>query len=211
MYVAKPEWPLVRAKRLFRETDRRGHPDEPLLAATQDRGVISREVLDYRVWNPTESTAQYKLVVPGNFVISLRSFQGGIEYVWHRGIVSPAYVTLEYLGADASFYRWYFKSQPFISYLASRATGIRQGKSISAADFLTLHLPVPPEDVQRHLASFLDEQIVKIDSLIDAKRRLIALLGEKWRVELARVMTGRLTSGTFVESGIEWLGPIPSH
>ncbi len=84
-------WNHYKANELFKNISCKGYPDEELLSVTQDRGVIPRKMLEGRVMSPTSGTNSYKLVEPGNFAISLRSFQGGLEYSKYRGIISPAY------------------------------------------------------------------------------------------------------------------------
>ena len=106
-----PHWKHYLAKELFDSVSSKGHPDEELLSVTQDRGVIPRTMLKGRVMSPAGSRAGYKLVEKGNFVISLRSFQGGLEYSAYRGIVSPAYTILSpKKEINSNFYRHFFKS-----------------------------------------------------------------------------------------------------
>ena len=93
--VVPNHWKLAKAKRLFKETSVKNHPNEELLSATQNKGVIPRRLLQTRVVMPMGNFETFKLVNEGNFVISLRSFQGGLEYSKYRGIVSPAYNVLE--------------------------------------------------------------------------------------------------------------------
>ncbi|RAY31435.1 restriction endonuclease subunit S, partial [Enterobacter kobei] len=89
------KWKWLRAAELFKTISQKNNSeDEELLAVTQDLGVIPRSILERRVVMPDGSTKGYKLVVSGNFIISLRSFQGGLEYSRYRGLVSPAYTVL---------------------------------------------------------------------------------------------------------------------
>lgn len=67
----------------------------PILAVTQDKGVVYRDSLDMEIKTSQNSVKTYKLIEPGDFVISLRSFQGGIEYSYIEGICSPAYTILK--------------------------------------------------------------------------------------------------------------------
>lgn len=132
----KDEWQAVNANEVFRNVSIRNHPNEPLLSATQEYGVIPRSMLEGRVTMPEGETGGYKLVVPGDFIISLRSFQGGIETSDYRGIVSPAYTVLKpKVAIDDNFYRHYFKSIRFIRQLGVAIIGIRDGKQISFEDF----------------------------------------------------------------------------
>ena len=87
-------WKMQRVKSLLRERNERGHTSEPLLAATQSQGVVLKEKYDNRTVLPSNEVDQFKLVREGDFVISLRSFQGGIEYAYDQGIISPAYTVI---------------------------------------------------------------------------------------------------------------------
>lgn len=207
-------WGIERAKWLFRETNERGHIAEQLLAASQEMGVVPRDDLDYRVWNPAESSLEnYKLVRPSQFVISLRSFQGGIEYCAYRGLVSPAYTVLDPApGLPRNYYRHFLKSENYITALNTSTTGIRQGKNISYADFAELPCPIPPFGEAETIATFLDTQTATIDAAIDEQRRLIDLLHERRVALISHAVTKGLNpDAPMRDSGVEWLGEIPAH
>ena len=147
----KSEWGNPKASELFGTVSiKNNSEDEELLAVTQDQGAIPRSILGRRVAMPEGSTKGYKLVVPGNFIISLRSFQGGLEYSNYRGLVSPAYTVLEPIRPIFDdFYKHYYKSYDFIGHLAVAVVGIRDGKQISYKDFSFLQLPYPPVEEQK--------------------------------------------------------------
>jgi type I restriction enzyme S subunit len=114
-------------------------------------------MLDGRVTMPTSGTESYKLVEPGDFVVSLRSFQGGLEYSYFKGIVSPAYTILKpKKKIDDEFYKQYFKSNDFIGHLAIAVIGIRDGKQISYDDFCTVRIPYPSPEEQTTIAQVLE-------------------------------------------------------
>lgn len=185
-------WKHYLAKELFDSVSSKGHPEEELLSVTQDRGVIPRTMLKGRVMSPAGSTAGYKLVEKGNFVISLRSFQGGLEYSDYRGIVSPAYTVLSSKKEiHSGFYRHFFKSYIFIEkYLSVAVIGIRDGKQISSTDFDTVKIPYPDMDEQIKIASQLDtarQEIYLLKELLEKyrsqKRGLMQkLLTGEWQV-----------------------------
>ena len=199
-----PAWPSRRARNLFREINDRGH-GLPLASVTRDGGVEFRADLDISVWNPGENTSTYKRVIPGDFVIGLRSFQSGIGYSPLEGLVSPAYTVLRPStpDVDLGYFRHLFKSDILISRLENVAQGIRQGRTVAAEDFYELRLPVPPQAVQRAIADYLDRETARIEALIAAKRRMTELLDERlqasisiatharWVVEPAYVVPGR--------------------
>ncbi len=186
-------WGLRRADEVFENTSRKGHLNEPLLSVTQERGVIPRDMLEGRVTMPSGETGSFKLVEPGSFVISLRSFQGGLEHSNYRGLVSPAYTVLrEVIEIDGRFFRHYFKSADFIKRLSVAVIGIRDGKQISFQDFCSIKLPFPTVDEQKAIAAVLDEAEGEIgllrkftDGLKTQKRGLMQkLLTGQWRLPL---------------------------
>lgn len=206
-------WRTIRAKWLFTQVNERGFENEPLLSVTQDVGVVSREEYENRVWNPGDDVSGYKLVRVNDYVISLRSFQGGIEQALIQGLVSPAYVVMRPVGSmHHGYMRYLLKSIPFISTLETRTSGIRQGKTISFNDFGELDLLIPSKSESEAIADFLDRETAHIDALIDAKKRLIDLLEEKRAALISHVVTKGLDpDAPMKESGIEWLGEIPAH
>lgn len=183
------EWEFPKANELFRSVSKKNNCEtEELLAVTQDQGVLPRSILERRVVMPDGSTKGYKLVEPGNFIISLRSFQGGLEYSEYRGLVSPAYTVLEPVREiNDDFYRHYYKSYDFIGHLAVAVIGIRDGKQISYSDFSFLKLPYPSLDEQKKIAKVLNTAEDEIENL---KRRLEKLKQEK-RALMQQLLTGK--------------------
>ncbi|MEY0150831.1 restriction endonuclease subunit S [Providencia rettgeri] len=188
------EWEWLKASELFKTVSKKNNSDsEELLSVTQDQGVLPRSILERRVVMPDGSTKGYKLVVPGNFIISLRSFQGGLEYSRYRGLVSPAYTVLEPVKPiNNEFYKQYYKSYNFIGHLAVAVIGIRDGKQISYSDFSFLKLPYPKVKEQQKIAAVLtnaDKEIellqAKLTHLKDEKKALMQqLLTGKRRVKV---------------------------
>jgi type I restriction enzyme S subunit len=160
------EWKKVGAGDIFESFTKKGFENEELLSATQDRGIIPRSMLEGRVTMPDGTTAGYKLVEPGDFIISLRSFQGGLEYSYYRGIVSPAYIVLKpKKQIDDEFYKQYFKSSEFIGRLSIAVIGIRDGKQISYDDFCTVKIPNPAIEEQTAIAQVLQTADKEIELL----------------------------------------------
>ncbi|BCK26922.1 restriction endonuclease subunit S [Vibrio cholerae] len=183
------EWKWLRASELFKPVSKKNNSDsEELLAVTQDQGVLPRSLLERRVVMPDGSTNGYKLVVPGNFIISLRSFQGGLEYSGYRGLVSPAYTVLEPIKSiDDEFYKHYYKSYDFIGHLAVAVIGIRDGKQISYSDFSFLKLPYPSLEEQQKIAAVLSTADQEISAL---QQKLDALKQEK-KALMQQLLTGK--------------------
>lgn len=161
------EWLSVRANTLFKNvTDKKHDGTLEVLSATQDRGIIPRSQVDIDIKYAEESLIGYKKVVKGNFVISLRSFQGGIEYSEYTGIVSPAYTVLAPIyPIEDNYYKQYFKSPDYIARLNVAVYGIRDGKQISYEDFGRIKVPNPPLNEQTAIASVLSTADREIDIL----------------------------------------------
>lgn len=181
-------WMTKRTKSLLTERVEKGYPEEPLLAATQSHGVIRKSDYGTRTVTASKDLHLLKLVEVGDFVISLRSFQGGIERCYHRGIISPAYTVLTARSAGYRDYLTYlFKSKPFISSLTLAVTGIREGQNIDYSTLAVDLLPVPPAEDQAAIVKYLAHANARIDRAIAAKRRLASLLEEQRTAQIAGV------------------------
>jgi type I restriction enzyme, S subunit len=190
------DWEHLQTQEIFKTVSEKRNVHEKLLSVTQDRGVIPRTMLKGRVMSPEGSTEGYKLIKKSDFAISLRSFQGGIEYSEYQGIISPAYTVLRpSLKIHDEFYRHFFKSYLFIEkYLSIAVIGIRDGKQISIPDVMTIKIPYPPMAEQKQIASILNATRKEIDLLkkqLEAfhkqKRGLMQkLLTGQWRVKVAQ-------------------------
>lgn len=156
-------------------TNRNHHADLPILAITQEYGAIPRDEIDYKVSVTKKSLKAYKIVEKGDFIISLRSFQGGIEYSMYDGICSPAYIILrKKTNIIDQYYKYYFKSHRFIQDLNKDLEGIRDGKMISYGQFSSILLPKPDEEEQQKIADCLSS----IDELISAEEKKLSLLND---------------------------------
>jgi type I restriction enzyme S subunit len=204
-------WNIVKAKRIFHETSIKNHPDEPLLAATQTKGVIPKSLYENTTVTATKNFETLKFVKKGDFVISLRSFQGGIEYAHYQGIISPAYTILEPQEEVVhKYYRYLLKSKHYISGLTLLVTGIREGQNIDTGKFKDSFLPLPPYEDQAKIATFLDYKLAKINSFIAKKKQLIKLLNEQKAGIINHAVTKGLDPNAIMkDSGVEWLGNIP--
>ncbi|CAK8716624.1 Type I restriction modification DNA specificity domain-containing protein [Candidatus Electrothrix aarhusensis] len=206
-------WATVKTKYLFAERVEKGYPAEPLLAATQSKGVVPKSMYKNRTVEAQKDLHLLKLVQPGDFVISLRSFQGGIEYAYFRGIISPAYTVMipkERILPD--YYRHLAKSKEFISLLQTCVTGIREGQNINYEFLKRTPMPVPPRSEQQQIARYLDWQTTQINKFIKAKKKLIALLKEQKQNIINEAVTKGINPDVEMkDSGVEWLGEIPAH
>mgnify|MGYP004586608683 CR=1 FL=1 len=175
---------------VFTDYSDKNHSDYPLLSATQDLGVIPRTMLDGRVMSPEGSLAGYKLVQKGDFVISLRSFQGGLEYSSYYGIISPAYTVLKpKMNISRQFYKYFFKSYEFVNkYLSIAVIGIRDGKQISYPDLKSVKIPYPNLFNQQAIADVL----TKADEEIDLLNKKLILFKEQKKGLMQQLLTGQI-------------------
>lgn len=206
-------WEVRKIKNCLQERSEKGYPNEPILCATQSRGVIPHDMYDNRVVVVNKDFDKLKLVKCGDFVISLRSFQGGIEYAYYQGIISAAYTILTPKDKhNREYFKHLFKSHDFIQLLQTCVTGIREGQNINY-DMLAKHfVPVPPEEEQRQIVAYLDYKSNKINERICQIERELQTLSELKQTEIAAVVTRGLDPNVpMKESGIEWLGKIPAH
>lgn len=182
------EWKKVKAGLLFGSSSIRSNKFEPLLSVTQDKGVVPRDMLETRVTMPNGDLSSFKLVNVGDFVISLRSFEGGLEYSKYRGIVSPAYTVLK-KKTDISdvFYKVYFKSNDFIQRLAVAVIGIRDGKQISYSDFCYIKIPCPSLQEQNAIANVF----VSCDNEISLAKQKLNVFQQQKKGLMQVLLTGK--------------------
>lgn len=205
-------WGLRKMKYTFSERSQKGFPNEPLLAATQNHGVIKKSDYENRTVEATKNLDTLKLVEKGDFVISLRSFQGGIEYSYCRGIISPAYTVLKAHHLTEPYFKHLAKSPIFIDLLKSTVTGIREGQNIDYIKLKVEFLPIPTIEEQQAIASYLDTSTAKIDEAIAQQQRMIDLLNERKQIIINNAVTKGLNpDAPMKDSGVDWIGEIPEH
>lgn len=210
-------WQFHQARRLFAQRKAPSLPEDEQLSATQKYGVIPQRLFmvqeDQKLVLALGGLENFKRVQPNDFVISLRSFQGGIERSKYAGCVSPAYTVLRpQTGLVARFWEYLLKSSSYIAALQTTTDGIREGKNISYAQFGALSVPLPPPAEQNTIATFLDRETAKIDALISEQEKLIILLVEKRKATVSYAITKGLSpNAPMKDSGVVWLGEVPEH
>lgn len=206
-------WELLKMKYAFKERSEKNHPNEEPLCVTQSRGVIPQSLYEGRVVVVNKGFEGLKLVKVGDFVISLRSFQGGIEYAYYQGIISAAYTVLQPKESDmAPYFKYMFKSHDYIQLLQTCVTGIREGQNINYPLLAKKAVPIPPMEEQHAIVSYLDTKCSKLDTFISNKEKEITLLQEmKQRVITDAVTRGLNPNVKFKPTNIPWLPEIPEH
>lgn len=172
------EWENMDASEIFKTYFDKNHPDLPVLSASQEYGMIVRENVGFNVQHNKENEAGYKRVLPGQFVIHLRSFQGGFAHSTVEGITSPAYTIIEFRDKsqqDDIFWKYVLTSKEFIKRLETVTYGIRDGRSISFDDFSELGFEVPSLKEQRKIGKTLtviDTLIRKLEQKLEKLRNI---------------------------------------
>lgn len=168
------EWNKYFGNEVFEQIGNKQHDSSlPVLAITQEHGAIPRDAIGYQVSVTDKSIESYKVVEEGDFIISLRSFQGGIEYSGYDGICSPAYVILRLKTEGAEqYFKQFFKTERFIQELNKNIEGLRDGKMVSYKQFSELLLPIPSVREQQKISDCLSS----IDELITAQTQKLDTL-----------------------------------
>lgn len=210
-------WGVMQSRRMFRVRNERARESDRQVTASQKYGILYQtdfvELEGRRVVETIMGTETLRRIERNDFVISLRSFQGGIEWCQIEGSVTFHYVVLTPVkDVFEPFFAHLFKSIAYIQALRSTTNLIRDGQDLRFSHFVQVDLPVIPIVEQRAIASFLNRETAKIDSLVGEQRRLIELLKEKRQAVISHAVTKGLNRHAPLKpSGIEWLGDVPEH
>lgn len=162
------DWEQRKLGDVFEEYSIKGHPELPALTIIQGGGTVRRDESARNLVYDKGSLSNYKVVKEGDFIVHLRSFEGGLEKATNLGIISPAYHTFHGEGTDSRFYYSYFRSSKFIEQdLKPHVYGIRDGRSIDIEGMKTIEIPWTSYDEQKAIGDYID----KLDSLITLHQR----------------------------------------
>ena len=173
--IFNDDWNQRNASEIFTSVSDKNYPELPVLSASQEKGMVLRESNGIDIKYDQKSTGTYKRVLPGQFVMHLRSFQGGFAYSTIEGITSPAYTILAFRNKEDHyplFWKSIFSSKNFIKRLEAITYGIRDGRSISYADFSTLRFWIPSYEEQKQIGDFIES----IDATIAFYQRQIDMM-----------------------------------
>lgn len=190
-------WIHTNPKALFKLREDRALPNERQLTASQEFGIIYQdeymEKTGNRVVTVQKDFSILKHVEPDDFVISMRSFQGGLEYSERRGCISSAYVMLipNKELVYAPFFRWFFKSSKYINAIQSTSNLVRDGQAMRYANFVQVPLFIIPMDEQKVIAEYLDEKVANINYVIGAKKEQLETLAEYKKSLIYEYVTGK--------------------
>ena len=190
-------WKYANPKALFTQRLDRAYPGDKQLTASQEYVVIYQdeymELTGTKIVTVMKDFSILKHVEPNDFVISMRSFQGGLEYSERRGSISSAYVMLipnnEYVYPP--FYRWFFKSSKYINAIQSTSNLVRDGQAMRYANFAQVPLFIIPLDEQKQISEYLDEKVRKIDEILKSKNNQLEILAEYKKSLIYEYVTGK--------------------
>ena len=164
----KNAWEQRKLGEVFKEYSEKNHTELPALTIIQGGGTVKREESDRNLMYDESNLSNYKMVRKDDFIVHLRSFEGGLEKSLLDGIISPAYHTFHSDVADSRFYYPYFRSHEFIKHkLVPHIYGIRDGRSIDIAGMKTIEIPYTSIEEQRKIGDYLES----LDHLITLHQR----------------------------------------
>lgn len=190
-------WQAVNPRWLFAQRKDRAKKGMEQYTASQKYGVISQKDYMNRIGGSIVTVQKdfdiLKMVCEGDFVIHMRSFQGGLEYSKHTGSISSAYVMLipQKNTGECRYFKWLFKSASYINALQSTSNLIRDGQAMRYSNFIQIIIPYPPLDEQQQIADYLDTKCSEIDAIIADKKRQRDILAEYKKSLIYEYVTGK--------------------
>ncbi len=161
-------WEQRKLGDVFTEYSEKNHSELPPLSIIQGCGTILREESNRNLQYDKSSLLGYKMVQKDDFIVHLRSFEGGLEKANSDGVISPAYHTFHGEKTDTRFYYSFFRSKYFIDVLLKpHVYGIRDGKSIDIEGMKTIMIPVPSYEEQKRIGEYIES----FDHLITLHQR----------------------------------------
>lgn len=190
-------WQAVNPRWLFAQRKDRAKKGMEQYTASQKYGVISQKDYMNRIGGSIVTVQKdfdiLKMVCKGDFVIHMRSFQGGLEYSEHTGSISSAYVMLipQKNAGECRYFKWLFKSASYINALQSTSNLIRDGQAMRYSNFIQIIIPYPPLVEQQQIANYLDTKCSEIDTLIADKKRQLDILADYKKSLIYEYVTGK--------------------
>lgn len=190
-------WRMIPSKRVFVEGKERRREGDVSATASQKYGIISQKEYmrreNRRIVVANQGLDDWKHVEPGNFVISLRSFQGGIELCEITGCVTWHYIVL--LPQEmvcTQYFKWLLKSKSYIKALQGTSEFIRDGQDLRYSNFVKVDLPLIPLEEQKEIAEYITTAVAKIDNALPVFQKEIELLREYRTRLISDVVTGQI-------------------
>ena len=210
-------WRTINPKALFTQRKDKAQKGERQLTSSQQYGILYQddymELTGSKVVTVEKDFDILKHVEAGDFVISMRSFQGGLEYSTKSGAISSAYIMLvpNLELVYPRFYKWLLKSSVYIDALQRTTNMVRDGQAMRYSNFAQVRLFTLPLDEQKSRADFLDLECSSIDKILSKTRSSI----EEYKKLKQAVITQAVTKGVrgkreMKDSGVDYIGQIPA-
>jgi len=209
-------WGIKKLNSILTVKSEKNSPDLPLLSVYREYGVILKDSRDDNHNAAALDLSGYKIVKNGDFVINkMKAWQGSMGVSQYHGIVSPAYITcnIDYNIMYARYLHALLRCSSYIGEYNRLSYGIRIGQwDMHFEDFKNITLCIIPIEEQQRIADFLDKKTAQIDEAIAQKEKMIELLKEYRQVTINNAVTKGLDPNVpMKDSGIEWLGQIPTR
>lgn len=190
------DWGIIPSKYLFKKSDMKKNNGDEQLTASQQHGIITQkyytELTGSKVVLANKGLDDWKHVEPFDFIISLRSFQGGLEMSETTGCITWHYIVLKPCRPIYSYYyKWLFKSEIYIRALQRTCNFIRDGQDLRYSNFVQVPLFEPPLEEQKEIADYLNGKCAEIDGLIAKKEQLVKELESYKKSLIYEVVTGK--------------------
>lgn len=208
-------WQAVNPRWLFAQRKDRAKKGMEQYTASQKYGVISQKDYMNRIGGSIVTVQKdfdiLKMVCKGDFVIHMRSFQGGLEYSEHTGSISSAYVMLipQKNAGECRYFKWLFKSASYINALQSTSNLIRDGQAMRYSNFIQIIIPYPPLVEQQQIADYLDTKCSEIDATAEDIQKEIALLEEYKKSLVYNVISNGINHSIYSTENDEVWGNLP--
>lgn len=190
-------WYVVNPKSMFSLRTERARKGERQLTASQKLGIVYQDEFmqseGQKVVTVEKDFNILKHVEPNDFVISMRSFQGGLEYSELSGSISSAYVMLipNKDRVYPAFWRWFFKSSKYINAIQSTTNLVRDGQAMRYANFVKVPLFMIPLEEQKEIADYLNIKCKEIDEILTLKKHQLATLEQYKKSLIYEYVTGK--------------------
>ena len=183
-FVDAGDWEQRKLGEVFEEYSEKNYEELPPLMIVQGGGTQRRDESDRKLMYDRANLSNYKMVKEGDFIVHLRSFEGGLEMATNTGIISPAYHTLHGENTDSRFYYSYFRSKKFIDTdLKPHVYGIRDGRSIDIAGMKTINIPYTNFAEQKAIGDYISA----VDNLITLHQRKVDKLQQVKKAHLCEM------------------------
>jgi len=222
-------WNLNKIKYIFFQRKEKNDPiqTDNILSLTIQQGVIPLSEKKSGGNKPKDDMSKYNLTYPGDIVLnSMNVIVGSVGLSEYFGVVSPVYYILKQIKSEdkIKYFEKLFRTEIFQKSLIGLGNGILIKKTESSGKLNTIRMripmdklnqvviPHPPIPEQTQIVSFLDTKTQKIDELIEKTEKKIDLLKEKRTSLINHCVTKGLNPDVEMkDSGVEWIGEIPSH